>query len=71
MTDPYLARRLYQRRHARRRQRITAILWAGFIAAEVAIGGASGILIGALILDWIRPGHPVYLAIHDFIHSIF
>ncbi len=66
-----VARKIHQRRRQRRRQSLNAILARSFIAYLIIIGGATGILLGAIILNAIEPGHPIYLAIRDWLRGIF
>jgi hypothetical protein len=45
--------------------KILAILWLWLVIS----GGLNGILLGAIIVNYIWPGHPVYIAIQDFLRS--
>lgn len=38
---------------------------------ETVVGGLSGILLAAIILNEIQPGHPFYIGIQSFLRGIF
>ena len=46
-----------------------AALWS-FVAIQAVLGGLSGILIAALILNRLSPGHPFFLGIQGWLRGI-
>lgn len=46
-----------------------ASIWA-FLGLQVMLGAVSGILIGALLLNWMHPGHPFFIAIEATLKKI-
>lgn len=67
VTSAAIARRVHQRRRQRRKRTSYRILIRIFLAWEIVVGGLSGILLGAIILNAIQPGHPFYVAIRDWL----
>lgn len=66
--DQYVFRQ--QRKLRRRASRRHLFVWS-FIVFEGVIGAMSGICIGAIILNWWKPGHPIYQTIKDFLERVF
>lgn len=71
MNNPAMARRIQQRRRQRRRRNADVILRQSVIAVMATTGGATGILIGAVIVNFIWPSHPIYVSIREWLASIF
>ena len=65
---------MYTNRYAYRRrvrnQRKIRIFNFVLILGAVASGGSIGILLGAVIINAIWPGHPVYLAIRTALEAL-
>ena len=55
---------------ALRRQRTFRMFMRTYTALLAVIGGASGILIGAILVNYFWPGHPVYTAIQDYLRDV-
>lgn len=70
MTRILLRLREERHRQERRQELAWRLFVLGFWSIEVALGAASGILIGALLLDWISPGHPIFLAIQAWLRNL-
>lgn len=66
---PSMTRYSYKRRVAAGR----SLFWFKvFWISEVAIGGLSGVLIAALLLEWRSgPGHPFYVSIRAALAAVF
>lgn len=63
-------RKIYQRRRRRRKLAVSTLLWRSFIVFEVAVGGASGVLLGAIIVNAVSPGHWVYIGLQGWLRDI-
>ena len=70
----YISRPLIPMIHARRKRRVStlqAMAITALVVFQVVVGGMSGLLLGAIILNAIEPGHPFYLALQVFLRRLF
>ena len=64
----YTNRYAYRRRQ--RQQRKVRIINFAILFAAVASGGSIGILLAAVLINHIWPGHPVFVAIRGILESL-
>lgn len=57
-------RKMHQRRKRRRQLALQRVALWSFVAFEVVVGGASGVLLAALLLG---EKHPIYQAIREWL----
>jgi hypothetical protein len=55
----------------RRKSWFWAIVKGTIVVYAVVVGGATGILVGAMAVNMFYPGHPFYVGIKQFLEKLF